>query len=541
MTPEELKKKWEESLAEPEKSVDRHNSSNAKSDHAKYLQWCREIKIYGDNDNDWEFKNLALQNYASNLNISPNGYFANWVERKTGAFGKYGGNSGVHGLYVTGESTSASCTYKNHANIEINDEERQSIFNNIKDRLDEVTKLADVPATAPLSPMYCAKIAFLANPKKLLPIWKPEAIKAVADFLQVEIEPSSYKASTKIIEYLKDNKWISFEGNDESKHASQSQELAEFLLENIWDAKPITENTIFYGPPGTGKTYTITQRLEKLKGLEKAEYEIVQFHPSYTYEDFVEGWKPIVTNGQVALTLQSGSFKVFCKRAAEALKEARKNGEEPSIYYFVADEINRAELSRVFGDVLVCIEKSKRFDFDKSGALTSNSIHIQSTLGYADKEETAVLWLKNEGSSTGSARFGVPANVVFVGSMNDTDRSIDAFDLALRRRFSWERMGCDYDVIELFFAKADQQDKDIRERCMKLNSLITQEWELGDSYEIGHAYFLPEKQGARNTKSFRQIVFDSHIAPLLQEYLRSNYGENEIKKKIKEAKEKFVG
>ncbi len=152
---------------------------------------------------------------------------------------------------------------------------------------------------------------------------------------------------------------------------------------------------------------------------------MVQFHPSYSYEDFVEGLKPFATeNNRIGLKLQEGEFLKFCNKAIAYQNEFEKANEKEKMkwaFFFLIDEINRAELSRVFGELMFAIENDKRGE--------------EVTLQYS--------YLKEEENKT----FIVPRNVYIIGTMNDVDRSIDSFDLALRRRFLWKRMDCDYEVV----------------------------------------------------------------------------------------------
>ena len=308
------------------------------------------------------------------------------------------------------------------------------------------------------------------------------------------------------------------------------------------------KNIILYGPPGTGKSYTVQQQVREYIqnndgiGAEKEQMKTVQFHPSYSYEDFIDGLRPKPINNGIELVLHDGHLKKLCRDAATELRAARMKGEEPKKYYFIADEINRAELSRVFGEALVCIEESKRLDFDESGILKSDAILIETQYGQMPGNGI----FSNDPSDR---RFGIPANLIFIGTMNDTDRSIDSFDLALRRRFVWQRMGFDTEALRSELGKNPefkQDDNKITafiDCCKKLNNLVTgsgsNDWGLGESYEIGHAYFMAIP-GSKTAD--RELLFDQRISPLLFEYLRSIYSNTEeIKKKIKVAKDIFIG
>ncbi|KYH05895.1 hypothetical protein A1704_12440 [Chryseobacterium cucumeris] len=298
-------------------------------------------------------------------------------------------------------------------------------------------------------------------------------------------------------------------------------------------------NVILYGPPGTGKTYKIKQDLEFLTKGDSSRVKYVVFHPSYGYEDFIEGIKPcgVTENGNLKFELINGAFKEFCK-----LAKSRPNEE----FYFVVDEINRANLSAVFGETLVSLESSYRDvvvdDFNDRHLFSTQYSSYQEQL-----EEKKKVELAYEISETGSVLFGVPNNLYFIGMMNNVDKNIDSFDLALRRRFKWIYFGCDYDVIEnvksnkgeLFINRLDYVDA-----CKNLNEFISDSkyLGLGKSFEFGHSLYMKistiEKQKHIHQKSMDQL-FREFLLPTLNEYLRAYYDESEIEKKSAEAQNYF--
>ncbi len=299
-----------------------------------------------------------------------------------------------------------------------------------------------------------------------------------------------------------------------------------------------SKNIILYGAPGTGKTYTSRLNIERIlennnnEKIEEKRFEIVQFHPSYSYEDFMEGLKPVNVDNNLVLKLQSGEFMTFCQIASQYADEYTKAKESDKLkwtFYFLVDEINRAELSRVFGELMYAIEKDKR--------------------GEAVKTQYAYM------KSNDNAYFSVPPNLYFIGTMNDVDRSIDSFDIALRRRFLWYRMDCSYDVILDEFEgytnigrfDGDTPKSGYLKACYDLNEYITTKSNinlgLGKIYEIGHSYFLNLKDYMKHSKKIEQKylkeLFKFNIEPLLREYLRAEYPEEEIEGKLEEAKKRF--
>ncbi len=296
-----------------------------------------------------------------------------------------------------------------------------------------------------------------------------------------------------------------------------------------------SKNIILYGAPGTGKTYTsemnISRIIEEDYPNDKIElsdrFQKVQFHPSYNYEDFMEGLKPDMVAGQMILKLEKGDFMKFCESASyfeEKYINAKDNEKLKFAFFFLVDEINRAELSRVFGEIMYALDKR------------GNTIRTQYS------------YLK-EGNDK---YFLIPKNVYFIGTMNDVDRSIDSFDIALRRRFFWYRMDCDYRVIQVELSQFENiggfNNKDVPESgylesCYKLNRYITIELGLGKLYELGHSYFMEiEKHTEKKVLGNKdlEILFDFSIAPLLREYIRTQYNsEFEIEDKLKKAKKEF--
>lgn len=301
-------------------------------------------------------------------------------------------------------------------------------------------------------------------------------------------------------------------------------------IKNIWFGGLDFEskNLILHGAPGTGKTYLTEETIKARKDiLGNIEYELVQFHPNYGYEDFIDGIKPVgLEQGQMKFELKNGIFKQMCIDAFKNLEESKNDPSKLKTYYFIADEINRAELSRVFGELLLCLEDDKRLRFDKDGILLGTKIKTQNSNLWEDKHAVVI-----EENNKKEFYFGVPENIYFIGTMNDIDRSVDSFDMALRRRFTWKHIRCDYDVIVDKYQNDKNIDKYI-EICKNLNKHILEVFNLSNSYELGQSYFMkPNKL----TQKELYRVWIEHIAPILKEYLRAEYSEKEIESKLKEA------
>lgn len=315
--------------------------------------------------------------------------------------------------------------------------------------------------------------------------------------------------------------------------------LSRFLWRYV-NARTIADadnpNVIMYGPPGTGKTYSVVNSLDFVSQGDSSRYEVLQFHPSFTYEDFIEGIKPkgVSKDGNIRFELVNGIFKNFCIKA--------KNTPDKS-FYFVVDEINRANLSSVFGETLSLLEKDYRHDgINKRNLIrTQYSTLIEDLIKEDDKYKELAYIIDN-----GEVKFGVPENVFFIGMMNDVDKSIDAFDLALRRRFKWIRKDCDYDVIEeetRFKRKEDFSNiSQYLKACEKLNNYISAELGLGKSYEFGHSFFM-KMSGIAKRKEITQhnleTLFNLYLRPTLKEYLRAVFAESELDGKLDEALNRF--
>lgn len=324
------------------------------------------------------------------------------------------------------------------------------------------------------------------------------------------------------------------------------------------------KNTILTGPPGTGKTFQVMESLKELPEEERNNYEMVVFHANYTYDDFIDGIKPVgIENGQLKLSLVNGKFKDFCiKVHNENMGSILEGKKELPSYYFIVDEINRANLSAVFGESLMLLESSYRFEYFPDGI--ENGIPL---IEYNRKrnrlislQNSHIIKALNDEESknkyfeelNGEYLFGIPENIYFIGMMNDVDKSTDAFDLALRRRFSWIEKSYDKNVVKGVlsdFNNIDEYLKNIEELNKYISTTSISKPEglgLGKQYEFGHSFFLKIKdfitQRKIITEDAMKNLFDIHLKPTLKEYLRTVYSDNEIEKYLKIAKEeKFLG
>lgn len=230
-----------------------------------------------------------------------------------------------------------------------------------------------------------------------------------------------------------------------------------------------TRNVIFYGPPGTGKTYWANQFARR---FEPERRFFVTFHQSYSYEDFVEGLRPIIGNdGPVRYEIRKGIFRQACLKAAQ---------DPDKDHLLVIDEINRANIAKVFGELITLIEDDKRTGRE-------SGYPLQVTLPYSGDQ------------------FGVPTNLYILGTMNTADRSIALLDIALRRRFTF------IEVMPNPDRASTLDDLPLSKVLAHLNERII--ILIDRDHQIGHSYLENIE-----TLTDLRFVWDHRIIPLLQEY-----------------------
>ena len=362
-----------------------------------------------------------------------------------------------------------------------------------------------------------------------------------------------------------------------------TQPIINPLLKDIIELLESNKNLVLTGAPGTGKTYLA----KKLAEAWNAECELIQFHPSYDYTDFVEGLRPIQNEeGNVGFELRDGSFKRFCKKALKYQKNQQldnfeevykkfiddisedglelktrvqnkpfkisvsANGNiiakpstdiqtpmtlskykiqtyfetgkaldwkpylipvceyirqeynlkmanpsyETKKFVIILDEINRAEISKVFGELFFSIDPGYR---GKVGKVTTQYANLQA-------EEDVF----KDG-------FFIPDNIYIIGTMNDIDRSVESFDFAMRRRFAWKEIKAT-DTLSMWEGHIDTWKDEAKQRLISLNTAIESVQGLSSAYHVGPAYFL---KLANYSGDFDKL-WSYHLQSLLFEYLR---------------------
>lgn len=466
-----------------------------------------------------------------------NDVFTYWLERKKEIGGAIGGGNASK-FYIYMDATGKYCIGYGNNKRYIEGDELKYEYNELISKIVksiEFAKEDNIEGIKELNPplwnMVLLKILSIYVPDKFIDIYSSSVLVPLAEILNLDIDKSpeniieiNYLATKKLRAMDEFKEWEMFKLSNfvwetiSKSTRSISNEVDELNEDN--------KNFILYGPPGTGKTYNVINKaleiidpegysemaednnreaiLNQYKELvDKGQIAFCTFHQSYGYEEFIEGLK---SDGKGNFVTEDGILKRIAYNAAyEGLKDEYKEDEvsyddkklkvnnyinkektfkEAKKFVLIIDEINRGNISKIFGELITLLEEDKRIG-------TSNQIVVN--LPYTKE------------------KFSIPNNLYIIGTMNTSDKSIAQIDIALRRRFIFEEMMPNYDIL-------DETDGIELDRLLNtINERV--EFLLDRDHLIGHAYFV-------NCKSASDVinVIVNKVVPLLQEYF---YGDNE--------------
>ena len=280
--------------------------------------------------------------------------------------------------------------------------------------------------------------------------------------------------------------------NENCPNVNYTNRLAPFIFEKNENSEwYLTEEGIKFVEEN------LSEQLEQLNSKSNTRkkedfYKFITFHQSYSYEEFIEGIKPQIKDDdndlKITYEYNKGIFKEICQEA---------NSDPLNNYLLIIDEINRGNISKIFGEIITLIEDNKR-------VLPNGERIFENTI--TEKEQLLVTLPYTK------RKFGVPNNLYILGTMNTSDRSIASIDIALRRRFKFKEMMPEIDLVADFKCNFQECFKTLNERISIL---------LDRDHQIGHSYFIKEKHKDLGTEELKEIWFDS-IIPLLNE---SFYGD----------------
>jgi len=466
-----------------------------------------------------KLKNMTLEEYVLGTDnfVNSLSYKLEFGEYKHAGMGCGGGSSAKHGIYFSKDNV-----YRGYKNEVINNPEEYwfNFRNQLCDFLTEIGETNEFPNVEekyPLIqtiPLIAAKLCFLYYPNYFISIGSRGKLQTIIELFEIQSQDDSISAriSFNICKFFKevfperlsdDPQWLGyalwrfineFENDEieevEQENSDEKYDKNDFLNEVFIDEEKYNsivsvlekkKNIILEGAPGVGKTFMAKRLAYSIIGRkDKSQVQLIQFHQSYSYEDFIEGFRP-TENG---FKLEKGLFYKICKKAESNPKEK---------FYLIIDEINRGNLSKIFGELLMLIESDKRGD--------------ELTLAYSELP------------------FSVPTNLFIIGLMNTADRSLALIDYALRRRFSFIRIEPAFDspkFLKAFNDKFDQDFNKIIEIIKKINDAIEDDKSLGSGFKIGHSYFCPDIKDRKGNKRDIEDIITYEIIPLLEEYWYDN-------------------
>lgn len=413
-----------------------------------------------------ELKSISMDDYC--IGDGNKNSFCYWIERKLDKLGKFWPRGAGTYLLYRGKNGDLKNTSNINNNNELIEKIREAIYKMAtKEKYNEDLKFKSL--TTP----FAMKIYNSYNGYEYFPIFAKSYMDKLCEIFNIEKAKNPYE---------------------------QNLEIKKYFDNNFKDIKPVIIKEILIRNFDLKNDSDIIKKDNDKISLE-GKIGFVQFHPSYDYTDFVEGLRPKNDNGNIGFERKDGVFKEFCK---EALNNQSSN------FVFIIDEINRGEISKIFGELFFSVDSGYR--------------------GEKGKVQTQYANLIEDGDEFKDG-FYIPENVYIIGTMNDIDRSVESMDFAMRRRFAWKEIKTEDTQETILKDLGDLKDETIK-RMNNLNKVIrNKETNLSEAYCIGAAYFkkIKDYEGDFNK------LWENHLKGLLFEYTRGMPKQEEIIENFKKA------
>lgn len=375
----------------------------------------------------------------------------------------------------------------------------ESIYKFIKEFDKENYSKGEIGALPENTNTIRSKLLMLYRPGEILNISSMEAFKKIFDYFALDYaNMDSVMMNIKLQRFIKEigiekmdvklyraiwNFYKNFIGDTERKTKPKNFQdlfLEDVFIEEIVRVLKRKKAIIFKGVPGVGKTFVIKDIIRNsFENIGEDGIEMIQFHQSYSYEEFVEGLRPQMAGG---FNIEKGIFYNICDNA---------RGNPESKYFLIIDEINRGNMSKIFGELLMLIENDKRDEYFVR-------------LPYSKEE------------------FSVPSNLYIIGTMNTADRSLALVDYAMRRRFSFITLNPAFNTgkfnryLKEKMELSEEFINNINTKMTRVNNIITNR--IGEDFTIGHSYFIESIENISNVDKWFEEIVKYEIIPMVEEY-----------------------